>query len=105
MTLNTEQNSQIVYQAHPNTLQHLQNVKDQIRQACAVHANRPVYVKTLDGQSFEGVIVNTDDKYLYISISHGPANNRYLGGPGGYYYNNSILPLVLYELLVISLVS
>ncbi|WP_185897146.1 hypothetical protein [Paenibacillus zeisoli] len=103
MAYGLQQDNQVVYQANPNMVQHLKGVKDQIRHICSIHLNRPVKVVTIDGQTFEGIIVSADDRFLYLSVA-GQEDQRFLGAPGSfYYYNNVILPLVLFELLVITL--
>ncbi|WP_068616667.1 hypothetical protein [Paenibacillus tuaregi] len=107
MTQYLSRDNQVVYQAHPSMAQQLKYVKDNIRQICHSHLHRPVKVVMMDGSSHEGIIVNTDETFLYLSIAV-PGDNRFLGfpgGPGSFYYNNTILPLVLYELLVISLLA
>ncbi|MNH80658.1 hypothetical protein D3C87_580480 [compost metagenome] len=102
MAYGLQQDNQVVYQANPNMVQHLKGVKDQIRHICSIHLNRPVKVVTIDGYAYEGIIVSADDRFLYLSIAV-QDDQRFLGAPGSYYYNNMILPLVLYELLVITL--
>jgi hypothetical protein len=52
----------------------------------------------MDGQVWEGVIISADRGILYLQVTpmHGYPEPRALFGP-------TILPLVLYELLVITL--
>ncbi|USB34555.1 hypothetical protein [Paenibacillus sp. YPG26] len=102
MAYGLQQDNQVVYQANPNMAQQLKGIKDQIRNLCSIHLNRPVKVVTIDGYTYEGIIVSADDRFLYLSVTV-QGDQRFLGAPGSFYYNNTILPLVLYELLVITL--
>lgn len=90
---------QTLYQAEPNMTHNIKSVRDHIHHLCEQHANQLVRVETLDGDVFEGTIMHCEKGILYLSLS-GYENQRGFG-PG--YYNNVILPLVLFELLVITL--
>ncbi|WP_110933452.1 hypothetical protein [Paenibacillus bouchesdurhonensis] len=158
MTTSNERNQQVVYQANPNAVQTMKNMKEQLHKVGKQYANRPVRVQTVDGVTYEGVLSHTDASLLFLVIPgqqtgpdpqyghhdhyghHGhyghygyPGHHEhyghyghhggYPGSPmptpygshgggyagynrglyGSYYYNNVILPLVLFELLVISL--
>lgn len=93
--------SPVIYQADSNTAQTLQKARNQVYQASRPYIQRPVRVQTLDGTTYEGMIVNLDQTHLYLSIPQPDMENRaFYPQP---YYNNVILPLVLYELLVITL--
>lgn len=66
--------------------------------------HRGVRVQTMDGNVYEGTIVQVDDRFLYLSVPQATQNRAFF--PGAFGFNpasNVILPLVLYELLVISL--
>lgn len=90
---------QTLYQAEPNMTHSIKSIRDHIHHLCKQHANQLVRVETLDGDVFEGTIVQCDRGILYLSL---PGNGHQRGfGPS--YYNNVILPLVLFELLVITL--
>lgn len=127
MTSN-DRNKQVVYQASPNAVQTMNSMKEQLHRLGRQYANRPVRVQTLDGVNYEGVLSHTDGGLLFLVIpgqqtSWDPQYGHYdhyghptspyssQGNYAGYnrglfgssYYNNVILPLVLYELLVISL--
>ncbi|MNN64110.1 hypothetical protein D3C81_1795360 [compost metagenome] len=77
-------------------------------------------MQTIDGLMHEGTIAGLDSKHLYLTVTvttemvrgyYNPYYNPYPGhypGPGYPYpvpvNNNVILPLVLFELLAISLI-
>jgi hypothetical protein len=98
-----------LYRADQNLLQNLKSIREQIRQFCIQHVNRKVRVETIDGHVYEGTIVDLDNGHLYLSVPVSHELRGFFPGsfpgfyPGDSYYNNVILPLVLYELLVISL--
>lgn len=106
-------NAQVLYQLHPNTAMSIKNMRDHFHQSCGQYLNHTVRVQTIDGHSYEGTLTAIEGGHLYLSpladnTASGYVDNRayYPGYPGYYpspYYNNTILPLVLYELLVISL--
>ncbi|MEC0371694.1 hypothetical protein [Paenibacillus chibensis] len=101
MSLQQANHQQHLYQAESHMGPTLQSVRDRFSQICKQHANRHVRVETMDGDVFEGMIVGCNKGILYIQMPMENANGqRYLGRPPVY---NAILPLVLYELLVITL--
>ncbi|WP_379129771.1 hypothetical protein [Paenibacillus sp. sgz500958] len=109
----------VIYQADPAVVEHLHGIKKTLHNNCKPYMNHPVTVQTIDGQMHEGMIAGMDNKHLYLSITltadmsrgyynpyypkpyppyhHYPTPYPYPGG------GNVILPLVLYELLAISL--
>jgi hypothetical protein len=93
---------QQVYQADPNTVQMIQSMRDHLQHCGRQCLNRMVRIQTIDGHVYEGMIENVDNRHLYLRVRQ--ANDQRQFFPG-YYYNPAdvILPLVLYELLVISL--
>lgn len=98
-----------VYQADPNAIQTLQRIREQVQHCCNNCMHRQVRVQTMDGQVLDGVIAGVDQKHLYLSVPAVDAEQRQFF-PGFYpgFYNPAssvILPLVLYELLVISLLG
>lgn len=122
---------QVIYQADSNVAQVLKKAKQNVQQMCSHHLNKPVRVQLQNGQYYEGVIANVDQNYLYLSVpelrsssctsctdrqppyGYSPYGYQPYGYPGygGYGYNpyvgsyasNVILPLVLFDLLAISL--
>ncbi|SFL98481.1 hypothetical protein SAMN03159341_11379 [Paenibacillus sp. 1_12] len=88
-----------LYHADSNMTHHLKSIRDRIHHICGQHVNQFVRVETLDGDVFEGVIVQCNRGILYLRL---PGD----GGMRGFTsnaYNDVILPLVLFELLVITL--
>lgn len=88
----------VLYQAEPHVT--VKSIRDRISQICKQYRNQTVRVQTLDGQVYEGVLMHCEKGMLYISIAY-PSSPQ--DQARGLYYNNVILPLVLYELLVITL--
>lgn len=64
------------------------------------HANQVVRIETVDGQVIIGRIIGVENGLLYLAIQSQGAARPFFGAPG---YNETILTLVLYELLVITL--
>lgn len=94
---------QALYQADPNMSHTLKSVRDQFSHICRKHVNQHVRIETLDGDVFEGLLVKCDKGILYIQMPQHGGQRSYMGRPP--VYNNAILPLVLYELLVITLLA
>ncbi|WP_080834038.1 hypothetical protein [Cohnella massiliensis] len=94
-----------IYKPDPELTRHLKSVQDHVHRVCAPHLNRPVMVETMDGDVFEGHIVHCDKGVLYLRLSAERTDRAFFpgpfGGPGP--YGNFILPLVLFNLLTISL--
>lgn len=126
-----EAQNQVVYQMDPGTAQTMRGIKHQIHRISNQYPNRHVRIQTLDGVTYEGRISHIDGGHLFLIIPAPPGSGYGSGGQGqgggygaGYgpfggsypqsrslfnpnpyssYYNNVILPLVLFELLVITL--
>jgi hypothetical protein len=95
-----------IYQMDPAMFESLHGMKQKIHAICKEHMHRPVRVKTIHGQTFEGHIVHIDAVILYLKPLPGHVRgflNPLAAAQQQYAYNNVILPLVLFELLVISL--
>ncbi|MCM2532156.1 hypothetical protein NDK43_06810 [Neobacillus pocheonensis] len=88
---------QILHRTHPQMVHHLKSLRDHLLNLCRLYVNKEVRVETIDGHVYEGIIVNCDKGHLYLSVS----NPNRVFTP----YTPSIMPLVLYDLLVISLMS
>ncbi|MFC7678811.1 hypothetical protein [Paenibacillus sp. GCM10028914] len=89
----------ILHQMAPSHTQSLKSTRDHIHHLCSKHMNQHIRVETIDGDVFEGIIVQCDRGILYLKQPIEGGHRAF--GPN--YYNNVILPLVLYELLVITL--
>lgn len=91
---------QVLYQADPNIVNTLKSIRDRVYHISSRHVNSRVRVQTLDGNTFEGVIVHVDSRNVYLRVSH-PLGQRAFFGPN----EAAILTLVLFELLVIVLLA
>ncbi|SDP15768.1 hypothetical protein SAMN04487897_1417 [Paenibacillus sp. yr247] len=95
----------VLYQADPNWEHMLKQKRDMIMGALHPHVGRTVRVTTLDGHTHEGVLVNVDGHHAYLQVSphsHHHGHHRPIYTPAQY---NQIITLVLFELLVILLLS
>jgi hypothetical protein len=100
-----------IYQADSTAVQAIQQCRAKLHHICRQHMNRPVQIQTLQGQVHTGMMVGIDDHYLYLDMS-ATAGMRYpIYPPYPQYppytpydpYASSIVPLVLFNLLAISL--
>ncbi|TVX96914.1 hypothetical protein [Cohnella terricola] len=92
-----------IYQCDGDLHRTLQSLKDHLHQVCAHHANRPVRIETIDGDVFEGHIMHCDRGILYLGLSNEGYERAFFPGPVNP-YSNFVLPLVLFNLLAISLI-
>ncbi|MBP1996828.1 hypothetical protein [Paenibacillus eucommiae] len=90
--------SNVIFQADPSHIDILRYIKDSNHSICSQYLGHPVRVETIDGHVFEGVIVYMDGRNLHLQVQE---QNRAFYNPVA----ATILPLVLYELLVITLLS
>ncbi|ANS75048.1 hypothetical protein AWM70_10900 [Paenibacillus yonginensis] len=112
--------SSVIYELHPDTVNSMKGVREQLHQCCGKYLNHDVSVRTMDGHVFEGNITALDGGHLYLSVAaqpstQGPSPDKralYYGHPRPPFYpypypyynpGRVILPLVLYELLAVSL--
>ncbi len=95
---------QHVYQADPAMIQSMQAMKTKVIELCKTCMHRTVRVQMIEGQQLEGIVVHIDSQYIYLKVEMNPETMRQPYNPYYNPYNSSvILPLVLYELLVITL--
>jgi hypothetical protein len=98
--------SQTIYQAHPATLQSIQAAKAKVLELSMQCMHRNIRVQMIHGQQLEGTLVHLDSQYMYLKVEGNPEAMREVFNP---YYNpytsSIILPVVLYELLVITLLD
>ncbi|MDF2963162.1 MAG: hypothetical protein K0S39_4897 [Paenibacillus sp.] len=94
-----------LYKMDPAIMESMHKVKDQIHGTCSKYMNHPVQVQTVHGHVYEGYIVHIDATHLYLKPMPGHVRGFLNPLYNAYTYNNVILPLVLYELLVITLLS
>ncbi|WP_028561966.1 hypothetical protein [Paenibacillus pinihumi] len=95
-----------LYECCSEVHQVLNSVRGQLHQLCNEHIHRLVKIETIDGDVFEGHIMHFDNSNLYLSLSNEGYTRAFVPGfgfPPPYPGNNFILPLVLFNLLTISL--
>ncbi|MDR6882837.1 hypothetical protein [Bacillus sp. 3255] len=95
----------VLYQAEPNWPNQLRHKRNMIMNALHPYVGRTIRVTTLDGHTYEGVLVNVDGHHAYLQTTPmGPHHqgHRPVYTPAQY---NQILTLVLFELLVILLLA
>ncbi|MCD9022239.1 hypothetical protein [Cohnella silvisoli] len=84
-----------IYKADNQWSDQVRRTRQKLAGICSQCMNRAVRVQTLDGHTYEGVVIGSDNSYLHIMTG----DARFFGP----YASNAILTLVLYELLVITL--
>ncbi|THF84597.1 hypothetical protein [Cohnella fermenti] len=96
---------QVIYKPDPALVQHLKAVQDHVHAVCAPHTHKLVKVEMMDGDVFEGRIVHCDKGVLYLHLSTDAGERGFFPGPTPFPnpYSNFVLPLVLFNLLTISL--
>lgn len=94
---------QLLYRADPNVIQTYKSTRDHLNNICRQHMNQRVRIETMDGQVITGRIVNSQGGLIYLAVSDQGGQRAFFGSPYYYGASEAILPLVLYELLVITL--
>lgn len=97
---------QPIYEMDANALEMLSKCKEKIHHVCSQHMHKPVRVQTVHGQYHDGIIVHIDSYYIYLQMLPGHSRAILPGSYGYPFYNpysNVILPLVLFDLLAITL--
>ena len=84
-----------LYQADAQWLDQVKKTRQKLSGICGQCMHRKVRVQTIDGHTYEGVVVGHDHTYLHLSTN--AATNSRFWGPA------AITTLVLFELLVIVL--
>ncbi|GGG22026.1 acetyl-CoA acetyltransferase [Paenibacillus abyssi] len=104
---NKQVQQQVVHQADSNMINNLMQMREKIKEVCSKCVNQRVRIQTFDGFICEGYIVDIKGGcvYVMVSASHPHVHDQRFFSPffPSGYYDNVILPLVLYELLVITL--
>ncbi len=101
-----------IFRREPEEIELLKSCKLKAHEVCCKHIGRRVRVQMLDGTCFEGELAGSDEDHAYLRIDFapGPAQTDrqfpYYSYPPYYYnpYYSTILPLVLFNLLAISLI-
>ncbi|WP_274363995.1 acetyl-CoA acetyltransferase [Paenibacillus thermotolerans] len=97
---------QIVHQAQPEEVRTLQAIRQRMHSAVPACMHRRVRVQTIDGHVHEGVIVGIDGGIIYLDVEVSAGMSRAFYPFYGPFYNpyySVILPLALYDLLVLTL--
>ncbi len=104
--------AQPIYEADTTMVHSIQQCRQQLHHICRQYMHRRVRIVTIHNEQHEGMLVGFDEHQLYLSISSsscsscmGTRQPFLYGGPVPVYnpYANVILPLVLFNLLTISL--
>lgn len=96
-----------IYQADQAMLQSIHQCREKVQVVCKHHMHKVVRIHVTTGEMHEGMIVGVDDHYVYLDVSQAPMGMRFYPGPVIYPYNpyySTVLPLVLFSLLAISLI-
>jgi hypothetical protein len=94
----------VIYEAKPDCQKVVKQAKEEAYQACSQYVNRYVRLQRMSGDSFEGYIVHVDPEFVYLQVpQQQPARGFFNPYYPNYYYNNTVLPLVLFDLLAITL--
>ncbi|MBY9078092.1 hypothetical protein KIH86_06225 [Paenibacillus sp. HN-1] len=97
------QMGRVLYQADGSSVQNIKAIRSNLHQLCRQHTNQIVRIETIDGQVLVGRIVSCDRGLLHLAIRNPGGHRAFFGMP--YSNDELILTLVLYELLVITLLS
>ncbi|CAM4510893.1 hypothetical protein P4H94_13250 [Paenibacillus macerans] len=93
------QQEQTLYRMDPTTMHNLKSIQDHIANICNNHVNALVRVETVDGDVFEGLLIRCERGILYLRLPGHETSRGFVPG----FYNDFVLPLVLFNLLAISL--
>ncbi|MBN2980739.1 MULTISPECIES: hypothetical protein [Cohnella] len=89
----------VVYRAEQQWCDYAKKTRQRLSDICGKCMNRPVRVQTIDGHTYEGTVVGSDSGHLHLMVRPMPNDYRFFGP----FAAGAIIPLVLYELLVITL--
>lgn len=93
------QQEQTLYRMDPTTVHNVRSIQDHIGNICNSHMNKLVLVETVDGDVFEGLLIHCERGILYLRLLNHGTNRGFVPG----FHNDFVLPLVLFNLLAISL--
>jgi hypothetical protein len=100
-----EQQPKVIYRADTSAAESLREMKKRLCDICDMYAGRMVRVQTMDGGVYDGVIRHHEGCIMYLELD-APGYRAFWNPVVPYNpFFGSILPLVLYELLVISLLA
>ncbi|MFK7694653.1 hypothetical protein [Paenibacillus sp. HJGM_3] len=94
-----------IYKAKAEVHKLIKQCKEEAYHACKQYLNRYVRLERTNGAVHEGYIVHVDADYVYLHLPQQQTRyfNPYYPGYGNYFYNSTVLPLVLFDLLAITL--
>jgi len=95
----------VIYQADPAWPSQVAHKRAAVMNAVHACMGHTVHIQTVDGQTYEGILVGVDGRHVLLQVSERGCPTC---GPQRAFYNPAaatILPLVLFELLVIVLLS
>ncbi|MEO3944479.1 hypothetical protein [Gorillibacterium sp. CAU 1737] len=112
--------SNVIYQANPEVMKAVDSLQQQFAEVGQKHINKPVRVQTVRGEVYEGIITHVDKTHLYLNALPQNQSNRGFFPPAGPYPpfapypaypgyppygsgSNVVLPLALFDLLVLTL--
>lgn len=88
-----------IYEADQAWVGNVKQTRQKLSDVCGRHHNKNVRVQTIDGHVYEGTVIGLDGCHLHLAVSPNAMDARFFGP----FAASSILTLVLYELLVITL--
>ncbi|AWB42957.1 hypothetical protein DCC85_01080 [Paenibacillus sp. CAA11] len=94
-----QQEQTTLYQMDPATMHNLKSIQDHMASICKIHVNKLVRVETVDGDVFEGLLIHSERGILYLRLPSQMASRGFVPG----FQSGYVLPLVLFNLLTISL--
>jgi hypothetical protein len=92
---NWRESPRVVYLADSAWRDQIRAVREKLAAICGQCKNRVVRVETIDGQVYEGTVIGVSGSHLHLAAK----NTRFFGP----WAASSILTLVLFDLLAITL--
>lgn len=113
MEIQPQTSGQLIYRADQAHVDAVKGLRTKLHGICKEKLmHKHVVVHTMDGHEYEGVIVFVDGGQIYLSLAEDEelarSYGRFFPGPWGgpftpFNPGGAILPLVLYDLLAITL--
>ncbi|CQR51514.1 hypothetical protein [Paenibacillus riograndensis] len=94
------QQEQTLFRMDPTTRQNLKSIQDHVANIAKTHGNSLVRVETVDGDVFEGLLILCERGILYLRLPNHMTGRGFFPG----FQSDVVLPLVLFNLLAISLI-
>lgn len=96
----------VVYEADPYHVENVKAIREKLWNVCGGLMHRRIRVKTVDGHVHEGIVVHIDSSHIHLAVTQNREEVRAFFPPYGlypFYPGSAILPLVLFDLLAITL--